>query len=81
MMNRILFIWSKENPNPSYRQGMHELLGPIFLVLWRDVKENVDKDQLSNLLDSKFLEHDCFGIFERLMSGMKDYFEIFENTV
>ena len=62
---------------------MHELLGPIFLVLWRDTKnidENVDKDEISILLDKKYLEHDCYCIFDQLMGGMKDFFQIFENT-
>eukprot|EP01080_Neovahlkampfia_damariscottae_P010312 gene10312-2728_t len=80
IMARVLFVWSKENPNPSYRQGMHELLGPIFLVLWRDIKENTENDELSIILDEKYLEHDCYTIFAQLMTGMKEFYQIFENT-
>ncbi|KAH3743400.1 TBC1 domain family protein [Pelomyxa schiedti] len=36
-LRRVLFIYSREHPNISYRQGMHELLAPIFFVLWEDV--------------------------------------------
>jgi hypothetical protein len=32
----VLAVWSLENPDISYKQGMHELLGLLFLVLHRD---------------------------------------------
>lgn len=32
-MTDVLFIYCKLNNDVSYRQGMHELLAPIFLVL------------------------------------------------
>jgi TBC1 domain family protein 5 len=42
MMVDILFLYCKENVDISYRQGMHELLAPIFYVVSTaslDVKE------------------------------------------
>ena len=38
VLNNVLFIWAKENPIPSYRQGMHEILAIIYLVLHRERK-------------------------------------------
>jgi hypothetical protein len=38
LMRRVLFLWSKLNPDTSYRQGMHELLAPFVLVFYRDAK-------------------------------------------
>ena len=38
LMQRVLFLWSKENTDTSYRQGMHELLAPFVLVFHRDAK-------------------------------------------
>ncbi|EFC47553.1 rabGTPase-activating protein, partial [Naegleria gruberi] len=38
-LKRMLFIWSKENDDISYRQGMHELLSPILLVVYRDAQD------------------------------------------
>lgn len=32
-MSRILFIYSKLNPNVGYVQGMNEILAPIFFVV------------------------------------------------
>ena len=34
ILANILYIWSKENPEISYRQGMHELLAIIFIVFY-----------------------------------------------
>jgi TBC1 domain family protein 5 len=35
-MRRVLYIWSCENSDVSYRQGMHELLAPLLYVLDRE---------------------------------------------
>lgn len=89
-MRRALFIWSKENPNPSYRQGMHELLGPIYFVVYRDAVTAQERDRvLANetlnqtkvqlvcqLMDEKYIEHDAYAIFAKLMNKMKDFFEV-----
>ncbi|KAL0488130.1 hypothetical protein AKO1_008951, partial [Acrasis kona] len=81
-MQRILFVWARENEETSYRQGMHELLAPIVLVLYRDARDaslNATNDvqkTLSLLFDKKYLEHDAFMLFERLMKKMKEFFLI-----
>ncbi|KAI8894099.1 rab-GTPase-TBC domain-containing protein [Globomyces pollinis-pini] len=36
ILENVLFIWSKMNPNISYRQGMHELVAILFLVVNQD---------------------------------------------
>jgi len=36
MMADILFIWTKENADISYRQGMHELLALVIFVVEQD---------------------------------------------
>lgn len=107
ILNNILFIWSKENPIPSYRQGMHELLAVVFLVLHRERKPsplessslnecsssevlnsglssdhsqvNDADDGFSLIFDERFLESDCFTIFERIMSRMKDFYLVHES--
>ncbi len=35
-MLHILFVWSKLNPETSYRQGMNEILAPILICLAND---------------------------------------------
>ena len=45
MLTDILFVWSKENKDLSYRQGMHELLALILFVVNADkFKEAPDAD-------------------------------------
>ena len=34
ILANVLYIWSKENPEISYRQGMHELLAIFYLVFY-----------------------------------------------
>lgn len=79
-LKRILLVWSKENPNPSYRQGMHEILATIYLVLFRDVKPKEElkecKEELAVLFNDEYLEHDTYILFEQLMKKMKDFFEV-----
>jgi hypothetical protein len=67
MMLDILFIYSKENPEISYRQGMHELLAPVIYMLDQEKIPPSDKSILSKIMDSKFIHHDAYVIFERLM--------------
>jgi hypothetical protein len=87
LMQRALFLWAKENPDTSYRQGMHELLAPFVLVFTRDSKhleksasaelsseEERSVEILRNVFNPKYLEHDCYIAFERLMIKMKEYF-------
>ncbi|KAG2378606.1 hypothetical protein C9374_008245 [Naegleria lovaniensis] len=88
LLKRMLFVWSKENTDLSYRQGMHELLSPILLVVYRDaqnienykhlLEENPDLKLLMKLLDRNFLEHDAYCLFEKLMTKMREYFIVGE---
>ena len=35
IISRILFVWTKDHPYPSYRQGMNEIVGILFLTLFQ----------------------------------------------
>lgn len=72
-MNEILFVYAKKFPKLSYRQGMHEILGPILFVLFFDQQsfahaeevkdleglDNFSQQIVASLNDSKFLENDA----------------------
>ncbi|RKO94055.1 hypothetical protein BDK51DRAFT_32771 [Blyttiomyces helicus] len=80
-MTEILFVWCKLNPDVSYRQGMHELLGPIMLVVERDKLDSRDgtgglPEALAATFDPKFVEHDSAVLFYRLMRAAKPWFEV-----
>jgi hypothetical protein len=53
---------------------MHELLAPFILVLCRDAKERKGDEPIAMLTDEKFIEHDAYQLFSRLMKRMKEYF-------
>ena len=82
MLLDILFIFSKLNPDVSYRQGMHELLAPVLWVVERDA---IDLGQSSKALgedavikavfDAEHIEHDTFALFGQLMQNTKPFYE------
>jgi hypothetical protein len=74
MMQRILFVYAKENESLRYVQGMNELLAPMLYVLNQDCEEFSDADRkaidsnvFAALTDIEYLEHDVWMIFEHLM--------------
>ena len=79
-MLRVLTIWSSLNPAISYRQGMHELLAPLLVVLERDGqcgdKSTADSEAglLGCVTDKDFTEHDAYALFEKLMAVISESF-------
>lgn len=84
MILDILFIYCKLNPNRGgYRQGMHELLAPIVYVIQQDAidHESVPADlspdeTMLQVLDGRYIEHDAFVLFSRLMDSAQSFYEI-----
>lgn len=86
MLLDILFVFCKLNPDIGYRQGMHELLAPVLWVVERDAidptglenadgsTEKMDK-QLKFILNSEYIEHDTFIIFNIIMQNAKVFYE------
>ena len=81
---KILYVFSKDNPEPSYCQGMNEILGTLFysfLSSFRFNKFSIDEQKENNngnitneemlyayLVDNNFIEADLFIIYSELMS-------------
>ncbi|ORZ00973.1 rab-GTPase-TBC domain-domain-containing protein [Syncephalastrum racemosum] len=85
----VLFIYCKLNQDVSYRQGMHELLAPLYWVLANDSVEaeisgtgplDASNKLLVQVLDPAYIEHDAFILFERLMTYAKPWYEFNENS-
>ena len=84
LLTKILFVYSIDNPHPSYCQGMNEILGTLFLSFYPSLKfnkfskEEIDKennDIITNkeilyyfIVDGQFFEADLFTIYIELMS-------------
>ncbi|RKF79388.1 TBC1 domain family member 5 [Golovinomyces cichoracearum] len=85
MLLDILFIFCKINQNVGYRQGMHELLAPLFWVIDQDAidltgdveSKDVSGDELllREILDHNFIEHDSFILFSLLMRSAMPFYE------
>ena len=67
IVSRILFIYSKFEPNISYVQGMNEILAPIYYCFSFD-REN-DEEPMDNI------EADSFWCFYNLMNTFKELFD------
>ena len=84
LLTKILFVYSIDNPHPSYCQGMNEILGTLFLSVYPSLKynkyssEEMDKEnneRITNkemlyyfLFDEEYFEADLYTLFVELMS-------------
>ena len=81
---KILYVFSKDNPHPSYCQGMNEILGTLFYSFIssfrfnkfsKEEQDNNNNGKITNeemlyahLVDNNFIEADLFIIYSELMS-------------
>ena len=81
---KILYVFSKDNPDPSYCQGMNEILGTLcysFLSSFRFNKFTKEEQDANNngkvtnkemlyayLVDNNYIEADLFIVYSELMS-------------
>lgn len=86
-MVNILFCYAREHPQMCYRQGMHEILAPLLFVLHCDhqallhTKEQVQvSEEISEILNPKFLEEDAYAIFSRIIGGIASCYRINDLT-
>ena len=70
----LLFVWSKCNPQVGYKQGFHEIMGLMYINLYREAinvpnDSTISKDDLKilSLYDKHYLRHDLFTLFNRFM--------------
>jgi TBC1 domain family member 5 len=55
-MIQILFIWSKNHPSISYRQGMNEILAAIVFCFYSEKMSNpYTENSISQILKSYFM--------------------------
>lgn len=70
----VLYTWCKCNPTVGYKQGIHEILGLIYLnMLGESMILPSSNDYASeelmilSLFDLQYLEHDLFALFNRFV--------------
>ena len=84
-MMDILFVYCKLHEDIGYRQGMHEIVAPILWVVDRDSISVGNRDALSEdekvmheVLNSEYIEHDTFSLFEAVMRSARAWYELGE---
>lgn len=49
ILTNVLFIWSKENSEISYRQGMNEVAASLIYVYFREALYNEELDKIEGV--------------------------------
>lgn len=62
----ILYIYARLYPDIGYRQGMHELAGPILWV--------VSQDALLDATFEKYIQSDTLALFEAIMRSARPWY-------
>ena len=72
----ILFLYAFLHPDVGYRQGMHELLAPLYYAVDYDsLLDPPDPDDVSELCARKWVAADAWALFDRVMVGAWRWFE------
>ncbi|ELP87404.1 hypothetical protein EIN_096710 [Entamoeba invadens IP1] len=89
MLHKILFLYAMKHPEINYTQGFNELIAVLFNVMMNDyMKVNTLLEKQSNsptnsflreLFSQQNLEHDVYILFEKLMEGIRVWYETNEN--
>lgn len=83
LLLRVLYVHAKQS-KLGYRQGMHELLAPIVLMLHRERESAAEAAAaadpsisalLATFADPQYLEHDAFALLDALLARSGEWFE------
>ena len=84
ILANVLYIWSKENQDISYRQGMNELLAILYLVFYpyyfpsTKKPKNTKNDIIEFLKDIELYKEDIYIFFHDEEEIQSDLFYIFD---
>ncbi|KZT28678.1 RabGAP/TBC [Neolentinus lepideus HHB14362 ss-1] len=73
-LTNILFVYSVTHQDVGYRQGMHELLAPLYHALEYDAAEGA-QDALAEVCDRTWLAADAWRLFASVMDGAGQWYE------
>ncbi|TFK45991.1 RabGAP/TBC [Heliocybe sulcata] len=77
-LTNILFVYSVTHPHVGYRQGMHELLAPLYYALEYDLVEGT-QGAMAEVCDRTWLAADAWRLFVSIMDGAGRWYEWREN--
>ena len=81
-LTQILYIYSVMHPDIGYRQGMHELLAPIYHAVDFDSlnRSDIQIENLADLCAREWVTADAWALFARIMEDMGTWYEWREPT-
>ncbi|PFH54401.1 hypothetical protein AMATHDRAFT_78639 [Amanita thiersii Skay4041] len=77
-LSSILFLYSVMNPSIGYRQGMHELLAPLYHAVEYDSVSSPDDDNTSafeQVCSRTWVAADSWILFDIVMKGVSRWYE------
>ncbi|RDB21320.1 TBC1 domain family member 5 [Hypsizygus marmoreus] len=78
-LTNILFLYSVKNPSIGYRQGMHEVLAPLYYAVDYDSltqRESADGDsELRETCSRMWVAADAWALFDTVMNGLSKWYE------
>lgn len=51
LLNLLLFVWCRRNPDVSYKQGMNELLASVVVCYFKEAEFKVKGDKPEDVSD------------------------------
>ncbi|KIM49172.1 hypothetical protein M413DRAFT_438340 [Hebeloma cylindrosporum] len=79
-LTNILFLYSIMNPSTGYRQGMHELLAPLYFAVHFDaISDEESQDEtwqdLVEICSAHCITADAWELFNSVMNGVSQWYE------
>lgn len=83
-LSNILYLYSVSFPVIGYRQGMHELLAPLYYAVDYDsvsdnISDDVEDPELRELCSRTWVAADAWALFLSIMHGVSRWYEWREN--
>ncbi|KAF8334135.1 rab-GTPase-TBC domain-containing protein [Cantharellus anzutake] len=85
LLTSILYVYSIQDKNVGYRQGMHELLAPLLYAIDFDslkcsVSQPEENEVLAEFCDRTWIAADAHALFSIIMNGIGAWYEWREPT-
>ena len=76
-LTNILFLYSQTHTTIGYRQGMHELLAPLFYAVdWDSVPDNTFlQSEMNEFCSRDWVAADSWVLFDAVMRGVGQWYE------
>jgi TBC1 domain family protein 5 len=78
-LTNILFLYSVLHPDIGYRQGMHELLAPLYYAVDCDSipsdGSTLSESPMSEFLSRTWVAADAWALFVTIMNGVGSWYE------